>query len=278
MKTIVFHKAVASGNDFLIIDRSKEKAPARKEDLSRLAISLCRRKYSVGADGLLIIERSKTEDFMMRILNPDGSEVDMCGNGSRCVAVYARSHGISKTNKMFIETRAGILEAEATKDGAKIGMSKPKDLRLNFDLDVEGVTYSANFINTGVPHVVCFVKNIDDIDVKGLGRSIRFHSEFQPDGTNANFVEVQDKSHIKVRTYERGVEDETLACGTGSVASAIVTALDMQKETAKASYKIKVTPASKECLTIYFDVDEDNIGPVYMQGNAQVLYQGTITV
>ena len=204
IREIEFIKAVASGNDFIIIDRFRQRInePANKLT-NELAKELCQRKLSVGADGLLLIEPSKEADFKMRIFNPDGSEVDMCGNGSRCAAVYAAKEKICG-NKMVIETRAGNLEAKVRKDKVKIKMPRPKDLKLKFNLDINGKTYNANYINTGVPHVVCFVQGVNNFDVGQTGRAIRYHPEFQPKGTNADFAEVLDKDHIRLRTYERG--------------------------------------------------------------------------
>ena len=165
MRNIAFVKAVASGNDFVIIDRFRGQNAKGKGQIGVLAKELCRRKLSVGADGLLVIESSKSCDFKMRVFNPDGSEVDMCGNGIRCLALYAAGEGICG-NKMCIETRAGNLQAGVEQDKVKIKMSRPKNLRLKFDLNVNSKNYNANYINTGVPHVVFFVQDLDGFDVE----------------------------------------------------------------------------------------------------------------
>ena len=206
----------------------------------------------------------------MRIFNPDGSEVDMCGNGSRCVALYAVKEKICG-NKMVIETRAGNLQATVKQDRIKIKMSNPFDLRLKFNLDINGRTQNVNYVNTGVPHLVCFVQGLDDFNVQETGRAIRYHPEFQPEGTNANFVQVLDKDHIRLRTYERGVEQETLACGTGAVAASIITTCQMEKP--QGRYRIKVDTQGGEPLTVYFNIKNSNIDEVFLEGEAKIVYK-----
>jgi len=275
-KEITFVKAVASGNDFVIIDRFRQRAnELTKQRTKELVKELCQRKTSVGADGLLLIERSQKCDFKMRIFNPDGSEVNMCGNGIRCVALYAVQEKICG-KKMAIQTRAGELCAEVKQDKVKVKISKPKDLRLKFDLNVNGKEQSLNFINTGVPHVVSFAQGLNDFKVGETGKAIRYHSEFQPKGTNANFVEVLDKGHIRLRTYERGVEDETLACGTGAVASGIITAYQMEHPQGK--HKIKVDTQGGDTLFVYFKIKKDGIDDVYLEGKAKIVYKAAIRV
>ncbi len=276
MQEISFTKMVASGNDFIIIDRSEIRNPKSEIRNPDLAKQLCQRKLFVGADGLLLIEPSKKADFKMRVFNPDGSEVDMCGNGARCVALYAAKKRICAA-KMVIETRAGNLEAEVKQDKVKLKMSRPKDLRLRFNLDVDGQTQNANYINTGVPHLVSFLERLGGFNVIDAGKAIRYHSEFQPEGTNADFVQVLDKDHIALRTYERGVEEETLACGTGAVAASIITAYEME-EKPQGRYKIEVNTQSGETLTVYFKIKEDKIDEVFLEGKAKIVYKGGLYV
>ncbi|MCX5686786.1 MAG: diaminopimelate epimerase, partial [Candidatus Omnitrophica bacterium] len=215
-----FTKAVATGNDFIIVDNRLGEIGTK---LSAVAKRLCGRKQGIGADGFLVIEPSKKADFKMRIFNPDGSEAEMCGNGSRSVALYAAKIKIAKPD-MTIETAAGILNAAVLGDVIKVKLTDPKDIKWNFCLMIGKCPYKLSFVNTGVPHVIHFVEDLDKVDVKSLGSDIRYHDEFSPEGANADFVYVVDKHNIKVRTYERGVEDETLACGTGAVASAVISA------------------------------------------------------
>lgn len=264
---IKFTKAVATGNDFIIVDNRLSAVGYR---LPELASRLCSRKYSIGADGLLVIEGSKRSDFKMRIFNPDGSEAEMCGNGSRCVALYAVSKKIARP-EMTIETIAGILNAAVKGDLVKVRLTEPKNIKWNFCLTIEKCPYKLSFIDTGVPHVVHFADELDKIDVKNLGSHIRNHGEFSPDGTNADFVKIIDKKNISIRTYERGVEDETLACGTGAVASAIIAA-----ETEKMGSPITVETRSGERLKVYFDIVDGNFKNVYLEGKAKLVYEGVI--
>ncbi len=284
MQEINFIKAVASGNDFVIINRLKIRPASRAQERrgsgskyrvnnSQLAKLLCQRKLSVGADGLLVVEPSKKADLKMRVFNPDGTEVDMCGNGSRCVALYAERNKICG-KKMVIETRSGNLEAEVEQDRVKIKMAPPKGLWLGFSLDIKGRTKKLDFINTGVPHVVYFVQALGKTKVAEIGRAIRYHPEFKPQGTNVDFVEVLSGRHIRVRTYERGVEQETLACGTGCVAAAIITAYRMEQT--KGRYKVNVDTQSGETLTVYFDISGDNAQQVFLEGKAKIVYRGTL--
>ena len=230
MRKIDFVKAVASGNDFIILNYQ---LPITNYQL--LAKKICDRKYGIGADGLLVLEKSKIADVRMRIFNPDGSEAQMCGNGARCVAFYFKSKisrqksrdpdissGKNQKSKISIETKAGIIDSEVRGFNVKIKLTNPKDIKLNIPLKINNRILKVNFINTGVPHTVIFVEGLDKIDVVNLGRIIRYHKKFMPQGTNVDFVEIKDDENIRIRTYERGVEDETLSCGTGAVASAII--------------------------------------------------------
>ncbi|MCX5707226.1 MAG: diaminopimelate epimerase [Candidatus Omnitrophica bacterium] len=212
MLKINFTKMVASGNDFVVID----KLQAISYKLQTLARILCDRKYGIGADGLLILEKSKGADIRMRIFNSDGSEAQMCGNGARCAALYKGRKSIK------IITKAGIVAAQLNGDNIKIKLTDPKDLKLNFPLRVSGRVIRVNFINTGVPHAVIFVEGLGRINVVRIGREIRQDKKFAPGGTNVNFIEILAQNLLKIRTYERGVEDETLACGTGSAASSLI--------------------------------------------------------
>ena len=277
MKDIEFIKAVASGNDFIIIDNSQLPASSSQRQVAKLAKELCRRKLSIGADGLLLLEPSKIANFKMRVFNPDGTEVDMCGNGSRCVAVYAQQSKVISGSKMVIETKAGNLQAEVKQDRVRVRTPYPKDLRLNLDLDISGKMQKVNYINTGVPHVVCFVSGVAGFNVKGIGRAIRYHPDFQPEGTNADFVEVLDKSHIRIRTYERGVEQETLACGTGCVAAAIVTTYEMQQNP-QGAYRIKVDTQGGDILSVYFNIKNGIVDKTFLEGKAKIVYRGKVLV
>ena len=267
---ILFTKAVATGNDFVIVDGRKLKIEG---GLSKVARKLCDRKAGVGADGLLIIEKSKKADFRMRIFNPDGTEAEMCGNGSRCAALYAAAKGIGRARDMAIETIAGVLKAKVSGNTVKVRLTEPKEIKWNFCLMIDKCPYQLNFVNTGVPHVVHFVQDLGVIDVKNLGSHMRHSGEFAPEGTNADFVKVLGRHKIRIRTYERGVEDETLACGTGAVASAIIAA-----EAEKLVSPITVETRGGEKLKVYFELVEGNFKNVYLEGKARLVFDGNLQV
>ena len=281
MKHLEFTKVVASGNDFIILSGSgtsptttldvKKKLP--KNNLAELSKKLCNRRFSIGADGVMLLLKSKKADLRMRIFNPDGSEADMCGNGLRCLALYAFKKGIGHKN-LRIETNAGILRARLVKnDYIRLEMTEPKTIRLDFNIHIDGVIHKVNFINTGVPHAVYFVKDLDNFDVKHIGQKTRFHEEFRPEGTNADFVEILDSKNIKIRTYERGVEDETLSCGTGTVAGAIVAGLLKNIEA-----PISVHTRSGEILKVDFKKDDVSVNGVTMEGKAKIVFEGRINI
>jgi diaminopimelate epimerase len=267
MRKLSFYKMSGSGNDFVLIDNRDGQLDVEP---ARLAARLCRRGISVGADGLILIEPSPQADFRMRIFNADGSEAEMCGNGARCVARFAEIVGIAGP-RMAFDTMAGLIRAEVSGSSVKLRMSEPRDLRLRRSIDVDGVLHQVHSINTGVPHAVLFCTDLEEVPVQALGRQIRFHPAFQPAGTNVNFAAVGDGTGLAVRTYERGVEDETLACGTGVVAAALVaSALGL------ASSPVRVRVRSGETLTVYFDGLGQEVREVYFEGPVRVIYQGEL--
>jgi diaminopimelate epimerase len=273
MKKINFLKMVATGNDFILVDNRQNAFDDLAEHWPEVAQKLCPRKNAVGADGILVLEQSEQAQTCMRIFNPDGSEAAMCGNGARCVSYFlATEKGLQKVN---FQTKAGLLEAEVNARRVKLKMTAPHDLRLDFELTVGEQTYITNFINTGVPHTVIFVEDIDVIDVNALGKEVRLHPEFQPEGTNVNFVQVVNENTIKVRTYERGVEEETLACGTGNVAAAIITATKMRKEK-KKHFNIECLTKGGEILLVSFDLSEKKAENVYLEGEVKISFSGEV--
>lgn len=267
MKTVKFTKAVATGNDFIIIDNRR---PSVMPRLPALAKDICSRKYSVGADGLVTLERSRVADFRMRIFNPDGGEAEMCGNGSRCIALFAATKHIAPKH-MTIETAAGIINASVVKDIVNVKLTDPKDIKWDFCLTLNRCPYRVSFMNTGVPHVVYFIDDLDKVDVKKLGSEIRYHPRFSPEGANADFVKVLGSGRIKIRTYERGVEDETLACGTGAVASALISA-----EANRMPSPMVVETRGGEKLKVYFELEKGAFRDVYLEGKASLVFDGTI--
>jgi len=268
MNPIPFFKMSGAGNDFIIIDNRYKKV--NHNDLTGFIAGVCRRKMSVGADGLILIETSEAHDFRWRFFNSDGSKAEMCGNGARCAARFAHVTGIAGTSLSF-ETEAGVVSAQINKDRVKVLMPEPSDLKLTYPLKLSNQTLEISSINTGVPHVVVMVEQVDDVDVVSLGREIRLHQTFAPAGTNVNFVQHSKDHSIKIRTYERGVEDETLACGTGAVASAIISASRFNMNS-----PVNVKTHSGVYLTIHFDVKGGQFSNVHMEGDARIIYKGEL--
>jgi diaminopimelate epimerase len=226
---------------------------------------------SVGADGMIYIVPSDCCDFKWRFFNADGSEAEMCGNGGRCAARFAFLRGMAGAAMTF-ETLAGPIQAWVEGTRVKLQLTKPQDWRIDQRIDVVGKPLDLDFINTGVPHALIRVRDIEAADVKGLGPAIRYHEYFQPTGTNVNFVQLQNRGELLVRTYERGVEGETLACGTGSVAAA-ATAFYRNE----AVSPIKVHTRGGEVLTVYVEgTPGEMIEKVYLEGEVRLIFQGEV--
>jgi diaminopimelate epimerase len=268
---VPFAKMSGTGNDFIVIDHRSPLVP--EEDQAEFVSRVCRRMFSVGADGVIFIEGSESADFSWRFYNGDGSVAEMCGNGARCAARFAYAKGIAG-KKMSFETVAGIIEAEILDDGEGVSllMTPPFDLRTGLEVELDGRKKNLSFMNSGVPHAVLFMDEGAEIPVKEWGHEIRFHELFQPAGSNVNFVQPLEEGTIRVRTYERGVEDETMACGTGAVAAAIFAASE-----GIASSPVTVTTSGGDLLTIVFDLQEDGTAEnVYLQGPARIIYIGQL--
>ncbi len=284
MKPIDFFKLQASGNDFILISTLGEKRKKPAKFYQDLARKFCPRKLGVGADGILLIEPSKKVFFRMRIFNADGSEAEMCGNGARCSALWASQYLGKRIKKLDFATQAGIIESKVSsvkpKDKSalvKIKVSDPHAIKLDMPLKVLGHKVYVSYLNTGVPHVVIPVEGLDNIDVDKIGSQIRYHKKFAPQGTNVNFIEVAKKNFIKIRTYERGV-GETLACGTGSIASAIIYSLKNENSCPNKSFQreVSVKTKSSEVLKISFTLGR-RISDVWLCGNAYFVFKGTLT-
>jgi len=219
--TLKFWKMNGAGNDFIVADNRAGLVPEKR--LAEFAVRFCPRRTGVGADGVLLVEPSPQAglDFRMRYLNADGSEADMCGNGARCIAVFAHAIGAAPEKMRFL-TGAGPVGAELAPGGAIIDMPQPTEPEPR-KIKVGKKAVELWFLSTGVPHAVVPVEDVEKVDVVELGRAIRRHEAFAPAGTNADFI-ARQAGGIAIRTYERGVEDETLACGTGAAASALVAA------------------------------------------------------
>ena len=270
---LFFNKLSGAGNDFIFIDNRQMLVP--REIQADFAIKVCRHKFSVGADGVMFIEESELADFRWQFYNSDGSLAEMCGNGARCAARFALLNGIVADRKMSFETAAGIIEAEVFADQTvRIKMTPPENYRENLQVELNGRKYEADFLNTGVPHAVVYIDDdIAQVPVKSWGCLVRHHQLFAPKGTNVNFVSRLADDLLAVRTYERGVEDETMACGTGAVAAAICASI---KYGMKSPVRIKTSGG--ELLSIVFD-DGGSLeeSQPYLQGSARVIYKGELS-
>lgn len=257
-----------SGNDFIIIDNRDR--IINEEGLPDFVAKVCCRKMSVGADGFILVQDSDSVDFKWRFFNSDGSQPEMCGNGARCAARFAYLNKIAGP-KMSFETIAGIVSAEVKKDRVKIKMMDPADLKTDYILELKNGPLSLSSVNTGVPHVVVVTDSLDDVEVVKLGSEIRFHERYAPSGTNVNFIRLQKDGMVAIRTYERGVEDETLACGTGAVAGALVTA-----KKSKIKSPVNMRTKSGQNLYVYYKAKKDIFYDVYLEGDARIIYTGEL--
>jgi diaminopimelate epimerase len=265
---IQFTKMSGSGNDFIIIDnRDPVIDDAKKVDFVR---RVCDRKMSIGADGVIFVENSDCADIKWDFYNDDGSSAEMCGNGGRCVARYAVEKNIAPA-ELNLETLAGVIGAKVEGANVRVKLTSPENLRQDIDVDLNGTHFQVDSLNTGVPHAIIYSDNVEENNVKEVGNGVRFHEEFAPDGTNVNFVEKVSDNALKVRTYERGVEDETLACGTGVVASVLL-----------SSYKKLVQPPVRvetrggEFLKVDFDSSGGPVTDVYLEGLTRIAFEGTL--
>jgi diaminopimelate epimerase len=270
---IKFTKMTAGGNDFIIIDhRGKNTA----FDIPAFARLTCRRKFGIGADGVLLLESSPSADVNLRIFNSDGSEAEMCGNGACCTALYINSIGRlagGDDKKVTISTKAGILKAVILdKNRVKLKMTTPKDIRFDFTTKLGGITHRLYFVNTGVPHTVIFVEDLKNIPVDKWGRKIRHLKDFFPDGTNVDFVKVKSDKSLGLRVYERGVEKETFSCGTGAVAAAVVAT----KTEKVIKSPVSVYPYRGNRLKVHLRLVNKEITDVYLENEAQVSYIGEV--
>jgi diaminopimelate epimerase len=254
-----FNKYQGTGNDFVIIDNRNK---AFDPDNSALINKLCDRRFGIGADGLILISENHQHDFEMKYFNSDGKEGSMCGNGGRCSSAFAIKSGIAGKELSF-KAIDGVHKARLDNGIIRLSMNdvlKPRKVSDNY------------FINTGSPHYVLFRNNIDQIDVNSEGKKIRWSEDFAPDGTNVNFVEINDKE-IYVRTFERGVEEETLSCGTGVTASAIASVLSGHFDT----NPVKVRTKGGD-LEVAFKVSDDVISEIWLSGPATFVYEGIVEV
>ena len=272
-KKVPFYKIQGNGNDFILIDNRRNILQGR--GLSALAKQVCHRNRSVGADGLIVIvppaDRRKA-DFKWRFFNADGSEAEMCGNGSRCAARFAVLRKIARKSMAF-ETLAGIIHAEVKKDTVRVQLTGATGQRMNIPVALDFGTRTGHFINTGVPHVVYLSGDLGTEDVQSIGSATRHHEIFRPAGTNVNFIQVDGRHRLRIRTYERGVEGETLACGTGAVAAALIAA-----SLEKAASPVTVTTRGGDRLIVSFTRTGDSFADLRLEGAAEVVCEGTLYI
>ncbi len=263
---IHFTKLNGSGNDFIFIDNRDLALDA--DEMIDFVKSVCRRGMSVGEDGVMFIEPSDRADFKWRFFNADGGVAEMCGNGGRCAVRFARHAGIGDGDVSF-ETIAGIIDGSIEGSIVKLRMTDAFDYRARIEVNLDGRSATLDHINTGVPHAVEFVEDAEAAAIVRDGRLIRNHTEFAPAGANANFCQVSGPNSVILRTYERGVEDETLACGTGAVAAAILAASRGLVEP-----PVDVRVRSGEVLTIFFSGLGAEATDIYMRGGTRLVYEG----
>jgi diaminopimelate epimerase len=265
-----FTKMNGAGNDFVMIDNREGVFELRAEVIAHL----CNRHRGIGADGLITAElpQQAGSHLRMRYFNADGGEAEMCGNGARCFSRFgAKLLGVTDT--IVFDTLAGVITARLIGENVELGMSKPHGLSLKTPLVVDGESLDVHFLNTGVPHAVVFREDLQGTDVKKLGAALRYHTHFAPKGTNANFIKAREDGSLGIRTYERGVEDETLACGTGVVASALIHHLIN-----KAESPIAVQVKGGETMLVGFKSTGDTFSNVTLTGPADFVFKGTISL
>jgi len=286
-KPIEFAKLSGSGNDFVCIDNRHGRFDALLADGPRIghfARLLCRRSMGIGADGVILACRPEIEevaDLGARFFEADGSEAALCGNGTACFTRWAFDGGFVANSSIRILTPAGVVVAERG-SGAYIVVCipAPQDMRRGLCVNVDGFPMACDYVVTGVPHLVTYVDDVGAIDMARLGPALRHHRRFQPAGVNANFVQVLGEGELAVRTWEFGVEGETLACGTGSAAAAILTALrnDWPKEYRSHKKPILVHARSGDLLRVYFtQLDNGTITDVCLETVVRFLFRGTIS-
>ncbi len=259
-----FTKMAAAGNDFILIDNRRKNVSGREKDFFR---NICRRRYSVGADGVILLEKSSHADILYRHFNSDGLPAGMCGNGARCISLYAYKKKISE-KRLSMEAGGEVYQADCRGDFVSVTFPYPLKIEPDKKVFPEFRGREAGFIWVGVPHFVIFTDELDRLDVETEGRKYRCHSKFEK-GTNVDFVQILGKKSIKLRTYERGVEAETESCGTGAVASALYAHL-----LEGLSPPLQVSTRGG-ILEVQWDPDHKNVS---LTGKAEFVYEGRLTL
>lgn len=270
MQNLRFWKMNGAGNDFVMLDNRDGRIALSAAQIARV----CDRHRGVGADGLLLVEQPQGDaDWRMRYYNADGGEAEMCGNGARCFARFVNRLFPTGRGDVTFETPAGAISATLRGDEVSLGMSEPGPFADGVELDAAGQKLRVYSINTGVPHAVVLTDDLDGTDVRALGAALRHHAHFQPRGTNVNFARQLGPQDLAIRTYERGVEDETLACGTGVVASALTLAA-----LADAPSPVRVRVRGGDTLAVSFERASGGFANVVLTGPADFVFEGDIAV
>ena len=263
-----FTKMNGAGNDFVMIDNRDLRLQLKKNEIARL----CDRHRGIGADGLLLVEPPQNgADAKMRYYNADGGEAEMCGNGARCFARFLQSLNPSESGHLIFETMAGLISAELKNETVTINLGSPQDLALETILQIGNEEYTVHSVNTGVPHAVVPVSNVAAVDVVQLGSALRHHEHFAPAGTNVNFYEELSAGELRMRTYERGVEDETLACGTGMAACALI-----YRELSHRPFPVRLHVAGGDMLTVDEAPAQDDKTSLLLTGPADFVFAGEV--
>ncbi len=284
MKKFSYIKINGAGNDFILVDKNKNPAI---DFINSEILKLCNRQTGIGADGLIIIENDNSSDFKMFYYNADGSTGSLCGNGARCAIKYAELSNIISTNETQFISNDVLYKGEIiSKDVIKFYLQPPTKIKQNFKIKAHNQLITASFIDTGSPHVVINIedvlsdpgkinssfKQIEDLPVEIIGKEIRYAPEFQPLGVNVNFVQYLADS-VKIRSYEKGVEAETLACGTGSVAAAFISYFNSKKNP-----PIKLITKSNAELIVNFEVENKSFKNISLTGPVEIEHEGEYSI
>jgi diaminopimelate epimerase len=265
---VQFTKMDGAGNDFVLIDNREQNIQLGRREIARL----CRRRRGIGADGVAVLLpcASGKADWAWHFYNSDGSTAEMCGNGARCFARFVQ-RVTGAGDRITFETLAGVITATCQGERVTVTLTEPKDLRLDQKIPLSVGTETIHSLNTGVPHAILFVPDADRAMVSQLGAEVRHHPYFAPAGTNVNFVELRRPGAIRVRTYERGVEGETLACGTGVTASALISA-----RLHKLESPVPVQVQGGDLLEVSFREENGAFKEVCLSGPAEFVFDGTV--
>lgn len=284
MKSIIFSKMTGAGNDFIVIDKNENPECVLSQNA---IIKLCNRRTGIGADGVILIENSDELDFEMNYYNSDGSFGSLCGNGARCAIKFANFSGRCGKSSIRFKANTKVYSGEVLDDyQIKFNLNPPSKLKYNFKIKAFGQLVNASFADTGSPHIVVNINDMSEnpkdprlkfhdlnkFPVIQIGKELRYASEFLPGGTNVNFILVE-REKVYVRTYERGVEDETWACGTGAAAAALITYI-----TQKLKPPITIVPKSSEELIVDFEVENNKVKNLSLTGPAKIVYTGQIQI